>query len=142
MTTQNIGLFKAIGAKMQYLNARQTVISQNIANADTPDYKPKDLKKVDFSDVLGNVGKNNARGVRNVTMKATSAGHLGGSSDIERAKVRKQKETYEVAPEGNAVIVEEQLLKAGETVMDYTMMSNLYQKQVGMLRMALGQSGR
>jgi len=51
---------------------------------------------------------------------------------------RKQKETYEVAPVGNAVIMEEQLLMAGRTVMDYNMMTNLLQKQTGMIRTALG----
>ena len=49
-----------------------------------------------------------------------------------------QKETYEVAPSGNAVIIEEQLLKAGQNVMDYNLMVNVYQKQVSMLRTALG----
>lgn len=128
---------------MQYLNARQNVISQNIANSDTPNYKPKDLKPVDFGAVLDNVTKkNNAGNVGSVHMVATSAGHLGGAENTERSKARAQRETYEVAPEGNAVIVEEQLLKAGETVMNYTMMSNLYQKQIGMLRTALGQTGR
>lgn len=52
MSIQNVPLFKAIGAKMQYLDKRQAVLSQNIANADTPNYQPKDLTKVDFGRVL------------------------------------------------------------------------------------------
>ena len=43
MTTQDIGLFKALGAKMDYLGQRQRVIAQNVANADTPNYRPNDL---------------------------------------------------------------------------------------------------
>ena len=142
MTTQNIGLFKAIGAKMQYLNARQSVISQNIANADTPNYKPQDLRKVDFGAVLDNVSKNNAGATTNVRMKATSAGHIGAGGGEERTRSAKQKETYEVAPAGNAVVMEEQLLKAGKNATEYTLMSNLLQKQVGMLKIAIGQNGR
>ncbi|MDP7142886.1 MAG: flagellar basal body protein, partial [Alphaproteobacteria bacterium] len=52
MTIDNIGLFQGLSAKMRYLNQRQTVISQNIANADTPNYKPQDLKPIDFGAVL------------------------------------------------------------------------------------------
>jgi len=137
MTTQNIALFKAIGEKMDYLNLRQRVIAQNVANADTPKYKPQDLKEVDFSKVLDKVSQKN--GVPNVGVATTKSGHIGMGGDVETARARKQKETYEVAPTGNAVIMEEQLLKAGETVADYTLMSNLYQKQIGMLRTALGQ---
>ncbi|HOO82875.1 MAG TPA: flagellar basal body protein, partial [Alphaproteobacteria bacterium] len=57
MTTENIALLKALGAKMDFLNQRQRVISQNIANTDTPGYRPKDLKPVDFGNVLQNVTK-------------------------------------------------------------------------------------
>ena len=140
MTTQNIGLFKAIGAKMQYLNARQSLISQNIANADTPSYRPQDLRPVDFGAVLDNVNKNNTNSTRSVRMRATNAGHIGAGGVDERTRAAKQKETYEVAPAGNAVIIEEQLLKAGKNVAEHTLLSNLMQKQVGLLRTAIGQN--
>ena len=52
MSTQEIGLLKAIGAKLDYLGQRHKVIAENIANADTPGYKPKDLTPVDFGSVL------------------------------------------------------------------------------------------
>jgi flagellar basal-body rod protein FlgB len=41
MTLQNIPLIKAMGAKMMYLEKRQAVLAQNIANADTPNYRAK-----------------------------------------------------------------------------------------------------
>ena len=40
MTIDNIGLFQALGAKMDYLGQRQRIISQNVANSDTPGYQP------------------------------------------------------------------------------------------------------
>ena len=55
MTTENVTIFTAFGAKMDYLNQNQRVISQNISNADTPGYKAHELQKVDFSDVLKRV---------------------------------------------------------------------------------------
>jgi flagellar basal-body rod protein FlgB len=46
--------------------------------------------------------------------------------------------TYEVAPDGNAVILEEQMIKANQTMMDYSMLTNLMNKQASMYRLALG----
>lgn len=136
MTTENIALFKALGSKMDFLNQRQRVISQNIANADTPGYRPQDLVPVDFDSVLKDV--TNSSKVPGVYMNVTDNGHSRGLGDIEDPKARKQKEAYEVAPAGNAVIMEEQLINAGRTVTDYNLMTNLYQKNIGMMQTALG----
>ncbi len=137
MTIQDIGLFQAIGAKMDYLNQRQSVIAQNVANADTPGYSPKDLVPVDFSTMLkAQMGSENS--VKPVSIAVTDSQHLGDVNDKMNLDAKKQKSTYEVAPAGNAVIMEEQLIKSGENMMDYNMMLNLYQKQVSMFRIALG----
>ena len=136
MTTQNLALFKALGAKMDFLNQRQRVIAQNVSNSDTPGYQPKDLVPVDFSKVLRNITDK-----KTVSMETTDNLHLPPPNDIQDPKSRKQKETYEVAPAGNSVIMEEQLFNANKTVMDYNLMSNIYQKHVSMIRTALGSQG-
>ena len=134
MTIQDIGLFQALSAKMDYLSQRQAIIAQNVANSDTPNYRPKDLAPVDFGAML----KSELRGGKNVSIAATNANHLSGGKDGIDPKAKKQKDTYEVAPAGNAVIMEEQLLKAGANNMDYNLMLNVYQKQVSMMRTAIG----
>lgn len=139
MTTQNLSLFKALGAKMDFLNQRQRVIAQNVANSDTPGYRPKDLVPVDFGSVLKDVTDRNS-GVSPVRLAATDPGHMGRGADVDEARSKEQREPYEVAPAGNAVIMEEQLINAGQTVGDYNLMTNLYQKHVGMLRTAIGGS--
>ncbi len=136
MTTQNLALFKGLGAKMAYLNQRQRVISQNIANSDTPGYRPKDLLPVDFSSVLKSLDKGS--GVQAVKVGSTNGKHLPAPDQVLDPKSKKQRETYEVAPAGNAVIMEEQLVNAQQTAMDYNLMANIYQKQVGMIKTALG----
>lgn len=133
MTLQNIPLIKAMGAKMMYLEKRQAVLAQNIANADTPSYRAKDLTKVDFGSVLKDVGS-----THRVRLETTQAGHMPAPNEIETAKNKKQRFTYEIAPVGNAVILEEQMIKANETTMDFTLLSNLIRKQGGMIRTALG----
>ena len=119
---------------MDYLNQRQSIISQNVANADTPGFRPMDLKEVDFGTVLKGVTKSQS----GVQMVSTNAMHVGGASEVAAAKEGKQKKVYEVAPDGNAVIMEEQMLKSGETVMDYNLMTSLYQKNVSLIKTALG----
>jgi len=135
MTIQDIGLFQAIGAKMDFLNQRQSIIAQNVANADTPGYRPKDLVDVDFSAMLEKKASGN---VTQVSVATTNEGHLGNANATASVNARKQKDTYEVAPAGNAVIMEEQLMNAGQNSMDYNLMVNVYQKQIGLFRIALG----
>ncbi len=134
MTIQDIGLFQALGAKIDYLSQRQGIIAQNVANSDTPGYRPKDLVEVDFSSML----KAEMSGGKSVSVATTNEQHLPNTQATIDAKSKKQKDTYEVAPAGNAVIMEEQLMKSGENAMDYNLMLNIMQKQVGMFRIALG----
>lgn len=133
MSTENLALFKAFGAKMDYLNQRQRVISQNISNADTPGYKPKDLVKVDFGDVLKKVNNTN-----DVRIERTNGGHITPGGEIDNPQARKMKKTYDVAPAGNAVVMEEQLVNSQATVADYNLMTSLYQKNVSLIKMSLG----
>lgn len=134
MTTENLGLFQAIGAKMGYLDHRQKVLAQNVANADTPGYRPRDLTEVDFGTVMER-SLDNRWAVRPAT---TQAGHMPEPNKVEDADNREQRITYDVAPAGNAVILEEQMVKTAETTMDYNLMTTLYQKNLGLIRTALG----
>ena len=136
MDLKNIALFQAMGAKMNYLSTRQGVIAQNIANADTPDYRPRDLTKVDFGAVLQEV-----TGSKKVRMEKTASGHMLPGGDIDDPKNRKSRFMYEVAPDDNGVIIEEQMIKASQTTMDYNLMTNLMRKNVGMIQTALGRGG-
>ena len=133
MSIQNLPLMRAMQAKMQYLNKREAVLSQNIANADTPNYQSKDLSKVDFGAVLKNITGSNS-----VTMATTNPLHMPAPDQINRSKDAADKMTYEVAPDKNGVILEEQMIKANQTQLDYNMLTNLVSKQVDMYRTALG----
>ncbi len=125
------GIFGLLGKRMEWLGQRQKVLAQNIANADTPDYVPHDLKPQDFRRMVE----------RNFlpTMKpeATQAGHIQTSSLNADDRGVEQKQRYETAPSGNAVILEEQLVNVAQTQADYNAITNLYKKQVSMLKMAL-----
>ncbi len=133
MTLQNLPLFQAMGAKMNYLSTRQGVLAQNIANSDTPEYRPRDLTPVDFGAVLkGITGSNKVR------VERTSVGHMMPGGEIGDTRSRKARVTYEVAPGDNAVIIEEQMVKATQTTMDYNLLTNVMRKNIGLMQTALG----
>jgi flagellar basal-body rod protein FlgB len=128
-------LFQLISARMSWLSQRQVALSQNIANADTPDYRPKDLRTADFARLVEGI----AGRPGGLPMKHTARAHLDGAP-LARIGLsgRAQATTYEVAPDGNGVVLEEQSTKAAETALDFQLTSNLYRKYLGMVRVALG----
>ncbi|MES2729305.1 MAG: flagellar basal body rod protein FlgB [Pseudomonadota bacterium] len=138
MTTNDISLLKAVNAKIDYLDQRQKLIATNIANADTPHYRPMNVKDVDFGRVLQNVTGDRST----VRMATTQKGHMPAAADMIDPKTLKMKNTYEVSPDGNAVILEEQMVNANRTNIDYGLMLNVYRKNVGMLRTAIGAGGQ
>lgn len=127
-----LDIFQAIVRRMQWLGQRQGVLAQNIANADTPDFRPQDLKHGPFERIL-------SRAIAAVQPAATHPAHLQGRSPKNgAAQSEDQRNTFETAPSGNAVVIDEQLIKVAETQMDYQTMTNLYRKHTDMLRAALG----
>ncbi len=128
-------IFSALTKRMAWLGQRQQVLAQNIANADTPGYTPRDLKPLDFRRRLAEAdGK--------LALRVTNAAHLQGTdSPKPRFAAEKERDVYEVTPTGNAVVLEEQLMKVSKTVMDYRLMADLYRKHVNMIKTALGRPG-
>ncbi len=128
-------LLSSITQSMKNLAARQQVISQNIANSETAGYKAQDIEAPDFSSLLAEKGVphvtaprvNVTSGMVSLGVAPTSEGHVIADSD-----------TSETKPDGNNVTLEDQLLKMGETRTDFTTMANLYRKQLGLIKTAVG----
>jgi flagellar basal-body rod protein FlgB len=125
------GIFSLLGKRMDWLGQRQKVLAQNIANADTPDYAPRDLKPQEFRRMV------ERQFTALLKPAATQAGHIQTSTLRADDRAVEQKDRYETAPSGNAVVVEEQLIKVAQTQNDYNAITNLYKKQVAMMKMAL-----
>jgi flagellar basal-body rod protein FlgB len=132
MDFSQIDVFKAIGTRMKWLNERQTVISQNVANSDTPGYRPSDLKELDFKTHLKHLPALELAGTSGGTDIQTPP--IGGRFSFDSQKKR----DFETQPAGNSVVLEEQMIKSAENQSDYDTMSNLYRKQIGMVKTALG----
>ena len=126
-------LLAMLTGRMSWLNTRQQVLAQNIANADKPGYIPRDLKPPTFRDLV------RSEGVK-MTPTVTNVAHLPGSKGTERYANKEQKETYESTPDGNAVVLEEQLMKVSQTHANHQMVTNLYHRYVSMFRTAIGRN--
>lgn len=126
-----------MNAKMRYLTQRQKVISQNVANADTPSYNAQDLQKVDFSRMLENVGTKNKMAVK---LETSNAGHLLPVDASPNPREMTNRKPYEVNPSGNGVDLEEQMMKSNDVQMNYSLMVNLYRDNMDMIRTALGKA--
>lgn len=130
-----IDLFQVSGARMRYLAERQNVLSQNIANADTPQYRARDLKPFTFDSALLSAGAAGAP----LHLAATSPTHLaapnqGGRTVADRAS------TYAEEPNGNTVVLEEQMIKQADVMKAYDMATSVFRHGAGLFRIAVGKS--
>lgn len=134
MDLGKLPLFDLLTRRMSWLGQRQEVLAQNIANANTPDYTPQDLKPMGFGETL--------KRLTPVEPELTSALHMAGTATRRPPSFRadEQRKRYEVAPDGNSVVIEEQMMKVAETQMDYQLVTNLYRKHVDMIKTAIGRT--
>jgi len=131
MFVENTPLFGLIRDRLAWLTQRQRVLAENVASADTPNYRPRDLKS--FSETL-RAGSNEA-GLRLVR---TSQGHLDsrdGSSSAQSDEISATR-VYETSPSGNGVVLEEQMAKINETAISHRLATQLYRKYLGFAKMA------
>jgi flagellar basal-body rod protein FlgB len=142
MGPDDIPLFGMLKSRLGYLADRQKVVAQNVANASTPGYAPRDLKAYSFQASLMNQGSGQQpyRGGKSaptngVPMMATSASHMGPSNapSAWRATAGADSET---TLDGNAVNLEDQMLKMTDARMNYDAAVTFYQKSLSLLRMA------
>jgi flagellar basal-body rod protein FlgB len=128
MDLTKLDVFRMAKQKMGWITERQAVLATNIANADSPNYRAKDLKAINFSRMLDSA--------RQMHVARTTSGHIVGSagrSDFRTVRERTG-DVYEVNPNDNTVI------KVSESTMQYQLATNIYNKNLSMLKMAAGQN--
>lgn len=127
-----LALFDALTDKMRWHQTRQLLLSQNVANAETPGFKGQDLKR--FS--LDQVGSSST----SLSTTATQRGHIVATASSDGAFGAQQMNGFEVTPEGNAVTLEDEMMKVTTNQMDYQVVTTIYQRSMKLLRTALGRS--
>ncbi|MFZ5746623.1 MAG: flagellar basal body protein [Pseudomonadota bacterium] len=134
-------ILSGIERNMKYLQSRQQVVAQNIANSETPGYKARDVSAPNFSDLLSQQGIGGAPAVAAPRVQLTAGMRSLGAVDLSGSGVVFDKDISETKPDGNNVTLEDQLLKMGEIQADFTAMTNIYRKQMGLLKTSLGLRG-
>lgn len=133
MDINNLALFKMARDKMDFVAQRQKVVAENIANADTPGYRTKDLREPDFKKMAIDAMDNTPKPA------VTHPGHIQASlPDLGPYREVSERKTYETSIDGNKVVLEEQIEKASRNRSQYTLALTLFRKNMEMLRGALG----
>ena len=134
MPISNIPLFSMLRTRMQWHQERQRVLSENVANADTPGFRGRDLVPLKFDRMRPSAPPG-------LTLARTTASHqtgagssAGRSGSFEAARDGKQ----EIRPTGNAVSLEEEMIKVAANQMDYQAATALYTRSLGLIKTALG----
>jgi flagellar basal-body rod protein FlgB len=130
MDVKGIGLFRMIAQELHWLGQRQDVLARNVANSDTPGFQGSDLKPLDFDSTL--------KQVEQVSLASTNPGHLAGKPAAPAAAETRPVPGWETSPDGNSVVLEQQMMELADTQARYQMATEIYRKQIGMLKTAIG----
>ncbi|RZJ85041.1 MAG: flagellar basal body rod protein FlgB [Brevundimonas sp.] len=134
MGIADLPLLSQIKGRLGWLDERQRVIAQNVANADTPGYVARDINQpTDFAAAMRSGG--------GLQMTRTSAAHIAPSTPQAHFNPVDMPDS-ETTLDGNSVVVEEQMLKMAESRMAYDAAIGFYQKSLSMIRMAARAPGR
>lgn len=132
MGLMNMPVFTALTDKMRWHHARQGLLAENVANAETPGFRGRDLAQYDFAD------RSSGFSSASVTTSATQPMHFSVSSSEGSAFGAQRMANFEVTPEGNGVTLEDEMMKVTTNMMDYQAATTLYQKSIKILKTAMG----
>ena len=135
MAINDLPILSALRTKMQWHQERQRVLAENISNSDTPNFKPRDLVEPKFDKTAA---------------PASADDGIAGDDAHQRQPYRARpaaaqtfdgdggKSGFQTRPAGNAVNLEDQMLKVSANQMDYAAATSLYSRSLGLLKTAIG----
>ena len=128
--TLDIAILRLAGSLASYSSLRQGVIAQNIANADTPGYRARDL--LPFAAAFADAAFEPAG------LRATRAAHLATAAIPPGFRAETMHAPGTVSPNGNTVGVEDQMMRAAQTKLQHDLALGVYAKSLAILRAGLG----
>lgn len=129
MAFADIPLFGMLKTGMRWHEARQRVLAENVANAETPGFRARDIERPDFAHSLAAAATPAVTDPRHI-----STASAGGFSPTVA-------DGHEITPRGNSVDAEEEMMRVGQNVQDYQLVAQLYSRSLGLLRTAAGRRG-
>ena len=135
MSINDLPVLSVLRTKMQWHQERQRVLAENVSNSDTPNFKPRDLVEPKFNSAGANVGGS----MGSLAMMRTSTGHIAPSGAPDSFE-QNRKTAFETRPAGNAVNLEDEMMKASTNQMDYAAVTSLYTRSLHLIKTAIGKA--
>ncbi|MBB4377734.1 flagellar basal-body rod protein FlgB [Bradyrhizobium sp. CIR48] len=105
-------LFELASSQARYLELRQSTIATNVANANTPGFKARDVEP--FNKVLDGLP---------MRLAMTSPSHMQLAAAETDTRATAKKDSWEVVHSGNSVSLEQEMIKGSDVSRDYSMNS-------------------
>jgi flagellar basal-body rod protein FlgB len=135
MTMTQLPIFSALAEKMRWHQTRQSLLAENVANAETPGFRGRDLKAFDNSDRMRSLA------MAPVAAQPASASHIAISSLMPGdGFISRSLNNFEITPEGNGITLEDEMMKVTANQMDYQAVTSLYTRSMKIIKVALGRS--
>lgn len=131
MAISEIPIFSMLRTRLHWHQERQRVLAENVANAETPGFRPQDLVPPGFGSELARAG--------GVSLAQTDTAHFADSGRRDSFKL--DHKHFAIRPAGNAVHLEDEMMKVAANQMDYQAASALYGRSLALIKLALGKSG-
>ena len=125
---EKLEIFRMAQGLATHASARQSAVARNIANADTPGYRARDVTS--FAESYDDTRASSV-------MRATRAGHLGAERGLSAA-FRSVPEAGQASPNGNTVSLETEMMKATEVRHQHDLALSVYSTSLNILRTSLG----
>ena len=132
MAINDLPVLSALRTKMQWHQERQRVLAENISNSDTPNFRPRDLVEPKFDKTGASPAAMGA-----LPMMRTSTSHIAPAGGRDTF-AQHGRAGFHTRPAGNAVNLEDQMLKVSANQMDYAAATSLYSRSLGLLKTAIG----
>jgi flagellar basal-body rod protein FlgB len=130
MPISNISIFSMLRTRMQWHQERQRLLSENVANADTPSFRPRDLTPPTFDQARS--------AATEVGLARTSPTHIASSEATSAQFALDRRSNFDVRPTGNAVSLEDEMLKVASNAMDFQTATALYTRSINLIKSAIG----
>jgi flagellar basal-body rod protein FlgB len=128
MAISDLPILSMLRTRMNWHQERQRILAENVANADTPKFRPHDITPPSFD----------RPAPAQVALAATNVAHLTGLSGGPSRFASSREGGYEARPSGNAVSLEDEMMKVAANQMDYQAATTLYSRSLGLVKTALG----
>jgi len=129
MPISDIPILSMLRTRMQWHQERQRVLAENVANVDTPNYRPRDLAPLNFEHALQTAS---------LALARTAANHIDADADGSSQFAEGGDQRFEVRPRGNAVTHEDEMMKLASNQMDYDSAASVYTHSLSLIKTAIG----